>query len=169
MPSPATRAWRAVQQLLGLGTTSTPGDDSGAVQTVQVRLDSLRTFDATPVVQQFGFGSCLPIGSQVVRLTGMGDSTKGIAVATVHGPSRVRGLSPGQTVLYDLIGSRLMFPNDGTILLLPQGGTVRVQGNLQVTGEVIAHADSGPVHLTTHVHGGVQQGGSNTAKPSPGS
>lgn len=47
--------------------------------------------------------------------------------------------------------------------------TVRIEGDLRVTGEVTAHADGGAVHLTPHTHGGVQSGPSTTGPPVSGS
>ncbi len=46
---------------------------------------------------------------------------------------------------------------------------VRIEGNLEVTGEVMAHADSGAVHLSTHQHSGVQGGTGTSSEPVAGS
>jgi len=46
---------------------------------------------------------------------------------------------------------------------------VRIKGNLEVTGEVMAHADSGAVHLSTHQHSGVQGGDGTSGAPVPSS
>lgn len=64
---------------------------------------------------------------------------------------------------------------DKTVLIeSPEGvtikaETVRIEGDLRVTGEVTARIDGGAVHLSTHRHGGVESGGSTTDPPIAGS
>lgn len=111
------RLLRRVQHAFHLCWTTTAADESGPVGKVQMVPDDVRTFEDVPLVQHFGFASSLPIGSQVVRMSALGDTSKGWGVASVHGTSRPTGLTSGQTVVYDLAGSRVFLPNDGTIRL----------------------------------------------------
>ena len=138
MASMVERVMRRVQQALGLGETSTAPNDSGPVQTVQVRLDSLRTVDGVPVVQQFGLTSCLPIASQVVRLTAQGDSTSGVIIGSVHHASRPRGLKPGQAMVHDQIGSNIMLTNGNTIVATAAAAVRLVAPSTRVTGNLEA-------------------------------
>lgn len=138
MASFGERVMRRVQHALGFGETSTRPDDTGPVQTVQVRLDSLRTIDAVPIVQQFGFSSCLPIASQVVRLTAQGDSTQGVVVGSVHQASRPRGLTPGQAILHDQIGSNILLTNGNTIVATAAAAVRLVAPSTRVTGNLEA-------------------------------
>jgi hypothetical protein len=53
--------------------------------------------------------------------------------------------------------------NDGTVYLEVSATGVKVHGNLVVTGEVTASG----IPLSTHLHGGVTPGGSDTGVPIP--
>lgn len=61
--------------------------------------------------------------------------------------------------------------SDGTTTITLKGKNliVRIEGDLKVTGEIQAHTDASPIHLTTHLHSGVQPGSGNTAQPVPNS
>ncbi|MFC0407911.1 phage baseplate assembly protein domain-containing protein [Roseomonas elaeocarpi] len=114
-----------LRQALGLGWLSTPPDDSDVVQTAQVKINDLQTVDRVPVVHHFGFSSCAPVNSVTVRLSMGGDTSTSVVLAAVHQASRPRGLKPGQSLLYDIVGSRVFLPGDGTIQVSASGETLR--------------------------------------------
>jgi hypothetical protein len=60
-------------------------------------------------------------------------------------------------------------PTKGQFTFNSPNQPVIIKGDLQVTGEVTAKSDGAAVHLSTHVHTGVQSGQANTGPPQGGS
>jgi hypothetical protein len=60
-------------------------------------------------------------------------------------------------------------PTKGQFTFNSPSQPVVIKGDLQVTGEVTAKSDGSAVHLSTHVHTGVQSGQANTGPPQGGS
>ncbi|MEY8099040.1 phage baseplate assembly protein V [Falsihalocynthiibacter sp. S25ZX9] len=81
------------------------------------------------------------VGTQVVVLSPGGDTTKGIVY-----PGPFSGPVPAGNFVGSIVGT----------------GEVTLTGNVTVAGDVVASG----VSLTTHTHGGVISGGSNTSGPS---
>ncbi len=174
MRSSVEKVFGRVQHALGFGRTSTPPNDAGAVQTVQIELygragDPVhQTRDNTPVVFHFGFAACLPVGTDVVVTTFSGDSSNGAIVASNHAKSRPTGLKPGQAMLYDQKGSQVLLSNDGDASVTATGTltlavpTVLIDGQLLVTGNVTAGSGGASVEVLNHAHqrsGGPGPGG----------
>lgn len=84
-------------------------------------------------------------------------------------PANFVRLQPGTgLVIGDQSGNRIAFGSTG-IVIDPAGGPVQINGNLQVTGSVIAGQGTGDqVGLQTHTHGGVTTGAGSTAAPNAG-
>lgn len=162
---------RRVQQFVQFCFTSAASDESGPVGRVQMRPDDLRTFDNVPIYQHFGFFSCPPVGTQVVRLCALGDSTTGVGVASLHAPSRPANGQPGQSGLHDQAGSRVLLDNQGNVHIYPNGGNLIVHGDATVMGTVEATGEvwamNGLVHLSTHEHDKVKAGTDISGHPIP--
>lgn len=165
MPSMPERIMRRVQQVLGLGRSSTDPDDSGPVQIVQVQINDLQTIDGMPVVHSFGFSSSAPRGSSIVRLSVAGDGSGGLIIAMLDQDSRPRGLTPGQSQQYDAHGSKVLLPNDGTIRISAPGEALRrlVTDVFQDLFNNHTHPGNGqpPTQKITaaHLTGGLRGGG----------
>lgn len=158
------RMFRRVQNALGVGKTTTPANDAGPVQTVQVRLNPMTIRDAVPVMHLAGLSICPLLGTDLVLVCLSGDASKPIAIASNHQDSRPRNLSPGETMLYDAgTGSQIYLRADRSILLKPSGGIVEIEGELHVSGDVTSNG--GAVSLNGHVHSGVKAGSDDTQGP----
>lgn len=73
-------------------------------------------------------------------------------------------LGPSGIAFTDTSGNKIEMTPSG-MKFTPVGGTMTVEGNLAVTGNI---TDSGgSISLTTHVHSGVQAGSSDTGPPVP--
>lgn len=97
----------------------------------------------------------------------------GLAAVGVADPRNAGVAEPGEKRIYarDTSGAvvaEIYIEADGTITLSNAAGSLilDVSGNLTATGTITA-ADfiAGGVPFATHVHGGVQSGGSNTGVP----
>lgn len=171
MESTLDRLYRRVRLMVAVGSTTTPPNDAGPVQTVQVRVSSAEVIDAVPVMTLFGQDGALPVGSQVLVLFLGGDRSQGVVIGSNSPPNRRRGRKPGETGLHNAFGMALAMLESGVVL---EGGgkplTIRgaplvtVEGNLSVTGQVFS-GDGGGVSLSRHTH---PVSGSKTGTPPGG-
>lgn len=140
-----------------------------AVQ-VQVRADEVR--DAAEHFQHYGFTSVPLPGAEGVALA-VGGSTDHIVVLNIDDRRyRQRGLAAGEVCLYTRWGDRIILRESGIEIVHASQVTitaplVQINGDLQVTGQVVATGDvSGEgTSLHTHTHGGVQSGLDTTGQP----
>lgn len=86
-------------------------------------------------------------------------------------PAATLWLKPdGTWVLTDKPGNVLQGNSNGITATPASGKPFIVNGNLQVTGSIIADDGGGDqVNLMTHTHSGVQTGGGTSGPPTPGS
>ncbi|MTH78751.1 phage baseplate assembly protein V [Paracoccus aestuariivivens] len=94
-------------------------------------------------------------GEQVVVLSPMGDTGQGIIMGSLPSNAFPAPSGDGGTYRIDMPGGVSISVAGGSI-------SITAPGNVVVNGDVIADG----ISLTTHVHGGVQSGGSNTSEPS---
>ena len=138
-------------------------DDGGPAQKLQVKLPSVGA-DGSPLGEyyrlgEFGHASSPPIGSEVVLASLWGNRTHGLVVATNHQASRPTGLSAGDSMLYSARGQRVWLANGqlvvdggGLPIVVQNFASCTVQGDLHVTGDVIARSATSPISLATHLH-----------------
>lgn len=148
-------------------TTAAP-DDTGNVQTVQVKFSATEIRDGIPVVFHFGFAACLPVGTDVAHVTISGDRSNGAILATSHQASRPKGLKPGEAMLYSTGGQQVKCLLSG--MVIDGGGLpVKVIGDLHVTGDIVWHyGTGGPIAAAGHEHTGVRAGGDLSGPPASG-
>lgn len=171
--------------LFGIGRATIVKDD-GDLQLLQVTEGATgtgfqdRVSDNVPRVAEFGFASAPPIDAEVLMLNRGGQRSQAIAIATSHRPSRPKNLEPGDAGIYDVRGAKVMLTADGLVIdcaglpaviqnastvTLRVSSKVRVEGDLEVTGDLRSRADATPVSLNSlrdayhaHKHTGVQTG-----------
>ncbi len=114
-----------IRMLIGRGRITT-GNDTGAVQQLQVQLAGVETGDNRPRVAEFGFTSMPPAGADAVVVFLSGDRSAGVVVATNHQQSRPRGMKPGETMVYSQDGKCVYF-SDAGIVVDAKGQPVTVQ------------------------------------------
>lgn len=76
----------------------------------RVQLDGLagETLQDLEHLQEFGFASHPPAGSEAVVIPLGGDTTHGVIVATQHGSFRVKNLAPGETAVFSSEGAKIV-------------------------------------------------------------
>lgn len=117
---------------IGRGRITT-GNDSGSVQTQQVKLGPLEVKDDIPRLAEFGLTSMPPIGSDAVLLFIGGDRSNGAIVATGHQASRPTGLQAGETMIYSQDGKQVYLTAGGGIVVEAKGQAVTVNNASIVT------------------------------------
>lgn len=124
--------------------------------------------------QQFGFSSAPPDGTQLIVVPLGGRTSAAVVIATEHGIYRLKLGNKGEAVLYNQWGDFVHMRQDRKIHLKAaaevtvEAPLATFSGDVQVAGTVTAAVDviGGGIHLKTHVHSGVQAGGSMTGAPS---
>lgn len=156
------RLWNAIAP----GTLNLT-DDTGPVLRGQVSIGTMSVIDRLPIVQQFGFSSVPPAGSDVALLFLGGDKSNGAGVATNHQPTRPTGKLPGETMVYNAAGMQIYLTASG-IVINSGGMPVVLNGDLRVTGEVTrGYGGADQVTLGQHKHP-TGAAGSPTSAPTPG-
>jgi phage baseplate assembly protein V len=191
--SPAEIAKREVQRAM----SGVRGAFRGLLSSMQldkrvqlVTLDGLAGEKQPDVelMQQFGFTSAPPVGSQVIVLPLGGRSSASVIVATENGNYRFKVTTQGEVALYNQWGDRVYLNAARQIEITSQSKVtvntqtcevnasaamtittpqLNVSNNVSVGGTLTAAVDvvGGGKSLKTHVHSGVQPGGSNTGGP----
>ncbi|EHS3657155.1 phage baseplate assembly protein V [Escherichia coli] len=181
--NPVQVLFRRLVSLLSVGRV-TACDDSGVVQTVQVQSPSEVRSD-TPVLQQFGFSSVLPVGTDVMVLSLAGNRSSAVVVASGHQSYRINGLRSGEVVVYNQWGQYVRLGEDGIVVevsgqpvTVNSATTLKVTATdgvtletplLKVTGDITDNCESNSTTLktlreayNTHTHpvSGVESGSS---------
>jgi phage gp45-like len=114
-----------------------------------------------------GYSARPAAGADVVVLQVLGSRDHLVALGgDAAGQDAIADLSPGEFGLRQG-DTTLVFRNTGTLEVTAP--TVRITGDLHVTGDVVGGFGGGDqVGLLTHNHGNVQTGGDNTSAPNPG-
>lgn len=156
------RVQARVAQVMRIAKVLITADDAD-VQKMQVHLDG-EVHDNLASLAHFGFTSVPPLGSDVVVLFANGERSNGVAVASNHKASRVRGLAPGDVAVFDVRGicirlssAGITIDGKGLPITINNAPTVTVNG-----GDVVADG----ISLKNHVHGGVSRGSAKTNPPS---
>ncbi|WP_295055578.1 phage baseplate assembly protein [uncultured Fibrobacter sp.] len=117
--------------------------------------------------QQYGFSS-RPVGKVAgVALFVGGSRDNGVVVAS-RGEDDDMGvnLEPGEVSVHSRFGSEIRLKKDGSVVLKTSSNKFRIEGDLDVTGDVKAVCDGVFVTLTGHTHLVPNAGQSD--KPTPG-
>jgi phage baseplate assembly protein V len=146
-------------------------NDGTRLQELQLSILRGEERDHLEVMGSLGITSVPKPGAEAVVLFLGGNRDHGIVVGVGDRSYRPTGLKPGETAVYDAAGSRITLLADGSILLSPRSGTLRVAGDLTVAGEVRDHGDGGQTLeemrqlYDIHVHPDPQ--GGTTGPPVP--
>jgi len=124
MSNPITRLYRRILTLVELGRTSAPPDESGTIATVQAIINDLVTRDRRPIVVNFGFAGCLPVGTDVVMLNIAGDPSNPVVIGSNNQKYRPKGMLPGEAMVYDAFGNSVYLKASGIIVSSPNLVTV---------------------------------------------
>lgn len=147
-------------------------NDAAKLQAVQVTLGADVVRDDAEHFQHYGFTSVPLPGAEGIGLA-VGGSTDHLVVINIDDRRfRKKGLAEGEVCIYTRWGDHILL-REGEIVIkhatkvTVDAALVAITGNLTVGGTVVATGEvtgAGKV-LSTHVHGGVQNGPSNTGAP----
>lgn len=183
--------YRRAMMMLGVGR-ATLTNDAGGIQQIQYETP-LEVKSNTPRLMEFGFSSSLPPDADVLIAYLSGDRSNAVVIASGHKGSRKTGLSPGETILYNLWGMHLKLTETG-IEVDARGQPVTVINSTKVTivaseeiyadtpvlkcaGDIIDNAGSNTTTLKNlrdvfnghnHVVKNVQGGSSSPTSEKPG-
>ncbi len=129
----------------------------GKTAKAKVEFLSGEIFDGIEMPHQFGHQSNPPVGSEVIALFLGGNRDHGSIIATFNKEHSQTDLEEGETTIFDQSGSKVAIKADGSIHITPSGGTVYINGNLVVSGEITD--DEGSMeemrgYYNEHTHGG---------------
>lgn len=141
----------------------TATQSGGAVQRVQLAGLADETLQDLEQLQQFGFTSHAPAGTQAVVLPLGGGTSHGVVIACENGAFRVQNLQSGEVAVYDQSGSRIVLKQgrlieiDCDTLHITAAARVKIDSPLVETSEVLT------AHGQINGMGGMAvQGGSGT-------
>lgn len=149
----ALRAFgRRVQMLLGRGVVRATESKSGrSLLQVALMRDELRS--GVEHLQEYGFASRPPVGAEVVVLFAGGNRDHGVVIASGDRRTRPNLLAPSEVAIYHPSGSQVLLRSDGSVLVssatqvVLDTPSVRVQGDLVVTGEVTDRVETGGLSM----------------------
>lgn len=131
--------------------------DNNAVQGQQLRLSPYQTRGNVPMFGLHGIVSRPLPGSQVVALMRNGDPETAVGIGVNDGRYYLMGLPDGTVGLSHHQGAHALFFADrmeidggGKLVVVKNASKVRVEGDLECTGEITAKCDGAFVHLSTH-------------------
>jgi phage gp45-like len=143
--------WRRIVNAMAPGTINQV-DDTGTVATVQVQVGYQEVMDGKPLLQQFGFSSVPPIGSDAMVMFIAGDRSNGVVLGTNHQSTRPTGRQPGETTVFNSTGMWIYLSSTGVVI---NGGGMPVRvmnGDLHVDGNIVWQAATTPTTAETHKH-----------------
>lgn len=139
----ANSLFHGLKRVVGLAVIKLV-NDAGVIQRVQLDMgpkgaDGPRQLrDDTPVLQQFGFTSHPPLGSDVAIIALGGDANQMVVIASGHREYRITALPEGAVAVYDKFGHHVRLDADGIHVL---GDTV-FDGNVTINGDVAVTGDT---------------------------
>lgn len=153
-------------------------NDEAGRQFVQVSVLAGEVKSDVERVQEFGFNSNPPEGSQAI-ITFLGsDRTHPIVIGTNDPRTRFNQLASGESAQYDANGQFLHMRNGGSIviqtggdLIIRSANSVRMETQrLEVTGDIIDQVDTGgqtvrEMRETYNTHHHTGDDGGNTSDP----
>ncbi len=126
------RLARRIMMMVAIADTPL-SNDAGPIQELQVRIDEREIIDEVPRLQEFGFTSRPPNGTDVVLVFVNGDRSRALAIGTNHQASRPRNLKPGESMLFSEDGKYIHMTADGGIVVDVKGQPVTVNNASDVT------------------------------------
>lgn len=148
---------------------------AGKQQVLQLDLLAGETKDRLEHLEPYGFTSHPKAGAEAAAAFLDGDRSHGIVLVVADRRYRLTGLVAGEVAISDDLGQKLHLTRTGIVIsgaglpiniqgtpLVTITGALRVTGNVTVDGTV---TNAGKNIGSTHTHGGVQAGASNTTAP----
>ncbi|SDD89943.1 phage baseplate assembly protein V [Sporomusa acidovorans] len=157
-----------LKNLVRVGRVSSINPQSATVRVVFEDRQNMVSYDLPVIVRQSlkNKDYFMPdVGEQVVCLFLPNGNAQGFCLGSFYSSVDVPSVSDSnKRHIRFADGTSLEYDRETHTLTIQAQGPLNVMagGNVNVTGDVIADG----ISLKTHVHGGVQSGGSTTGKPS---
>lgn len=156
-------------------------DDTTKIQLVKISGLADEVQDKIERVQNFGFTSNPPSGSESLIACIGGNRDHTVVIASDSSEFRKKNLKPGECAVYDKNGNYIYLKENGSVEITASGGVmidgdVEINGNLTVTGDIettgnvsTALTDLNGLYTDylAHVHSGVTVGGGVTGPKVP--
>lgn len=117
--------------------------DSDGIQVVQLSALAEESLDKIPRIQDFGFSSNPPVGSEAIILSLGGSRENVVAIKVDNRDVRIKNLASGETVI---------FTDDGTFLHLKKNGQVHLKTATKATVEAPDAEFTGNLKVTGNLH-----------------
>lgn len=95
---------RKVVLMVGHGIVEST-NDSGDIQLIQGSLLKGETNSKIRKMHQYGFSSNAPAGSEFILVSVAGNREAGVAIASENRATRIKNLSPGDSIIYNADGT----------------------------------------------------------------
>lgn len=99
-------------------------NDSGDLQSLQIKVMAGESMEKIARFQEFGFSSNPPSGTEGILLALGGNRENAVIIATEHRAFRFKSLQSGESILYT---------DDGTTIHLKKNGEIELKTSLKVT------------------------------------
>jgi phage baseplate assembly protein V len=130
---------------------------NGKTAKAKITMLSDEVYDGIEMPQQFGRQANPPVGSEVLVFFHGGNRDHGSIIATFNKEHSVIDLEEGESVQFDVSGSKILCKADGSVHITPSGGTVHITGSL-VVSEDVSDRDGSMKEMrddyNPHTHGG---------------
>ena len=147
-------------------------DDGKRAQEMQVELLEDESQDAVERLQNYGFTSHPHVGAEAVVGCIGGLRSHAVVLTVDDRRYRLKSLQEGEVAMYDDLGNVIKLGRERIEItavteLKVVAPLVKIEGDIEGTGTVTVTEDvvASGKSLTSHVHGGVQAGDSNTGAP----
>lgn len=138
-----------ISTLLARGTVAL-ANAATKLQTLQVRLLAREDKDGMEHMEGYGLTARAHPGAEVLAGFLGGDRSHGVVLVVADRRYRVTGLASGEVCLYDDIGHQVLLGRDGIVIkgggqpvLITDTPTVRIEADIDATGEIRDRCDSG--------------------------
>ena len=140
------------------------------MQALQISLLAGETADNLEHFEPYGYTSHPHPGAEAITVFVDGDRAHGITIVVADRRYRLRGLAAGEVALSDDLGQKVHLTRagiviDGANLPIAFNNTPLVTFNCSVAVQGASLTHAGKNVGSTHTHGGVQPGASNTGAP----
>lgn len=109
---------------------------NGKTAKAKISMQANEVYDGIEMPQQFGRQANPPVGSEVLVFFHGGNRDHGSIIATFNKQHSVTDLAEGESVQFDMSGTKILCKADGSVHITPSGGTVYVNGHLVASGNV---------------------------------
>ena len=124
--------------------------DAGKIQSAQVKLLDGEVRDGIEILHQYGVTSIPPGKPEGLYFSVGGDRDHGVLICVADRQFRLKGIAPGEAALYDDLGQKVHLTRDGIVIdgagkpiTLTNTPKVRIEADLDVTGEIKDRCDTG--------------------------